>query len=194
MIAIRWTARRAVAAAFYGAFLATAIALPAQAPPASPATPEAFANRFMATLTAGDFAANAALMHPVALASVRRIVLTVTARDSSAPALKQFAGVTSRHAIEQMSDVKLYEQFVSNMLGAQQGVLAALKSATIAVVGHVDEAPDLTHVIYRITMKLGEIQVTKLDVLTLRKDGAAWRAMLTGDAENFIAAMSQQDD
>ncbi len=176
-------------------FVLPAVAILAAAAPALPAqgaaaTPEAFANRYFATLVAGDFAGNAALMHPSALAAMRKFVTAIGTGDSTGRALEQVLGVTDKRTIAALSDVALYERFVRTTLGAEPGVLAAMQSARVEVVGHVDEGADVTHIVYRMTMKLGDLQSKKTDVLTLKRDGKEWRALLTGDIENAIARMS----
>lgn len=178
---------RRVSNILLGAMLA-ASTVHAQAGPAE--SPEAVAKQLISTLSAGDFAANAALMHPSALATFRRFVVGLSASDSSGATLEQVFGVSSSAALDTLSDARLYARFFGAMVAAQPEMGAAIRSATYEIVGHVNEAPDLAHVVYRMTMTVDGIAVRKVDVLTLRRYGSTWRAMLTTDLENLISRLS----
>ncbi|HET7565074.1 MAG TPA: hypothetical protein VFJ96_08790 [Gemmatimonadaceae bacterium] len=187
MGAVRRLLRRA-SGAYVGFLVLSAATVHAQA--ASSTTPEAFAKRYVATLSAGDFAANAALMHPTALAAIRRFVVGVSKEDSSGATLQQIVGVHSAAALDSLSDAQVYARFLSAVLSAEPGALEAMKSAKVDIIGHVDEAPNLTHVVYRMTMNIQGIEMRKVDVLTLKRDGKVWRATLTTDIENLISRLS----
>ncbi|HEY9428938.1 MAG TPA: hypothetical protein VIR34_17390 [Gemmatimonadaceae bacterium] len=186
---LRHPPRRA-SSVLLGVLLLAATTVHAQAEPAD--TPEAVAKQLIAALGAGDFAANAALMHPSALATFRRFVVGLSASDTSGATLEQVFGVTSSAALDTLSDTQLYARFFGKMVAAQPEMGAAIRSATYAIVGHVDEAPDLAHVVYRMTMTVDGIPVRKVDVLTLRRYGSTWRALLTTDLENLISRVSAQ--
>lgn len=112
-------------------------------------------------------------------------------RDPSGSVLEQMVGVSSAAALGSLSDAQVYARFLKAVLNAQPAARDAMKSATFDIIGHVDEAPDLTHVVYRMTMMVEGITIRKVDVLTLRRDGTAWRATLTADIENLITRLSQ---
>jgi hypothetical protein len=181
---------RRASSVLLGVILFAAPTVHAQAGPAD--TPEAVAKQLMSTLSAGDFAANAALMHPSALATFRRFVVGLSASDSSGATLKQVFGVSSSAALDTLSDAQLYARFFGAMVAAQPEMSATIRSATYDVIGHVNEAPDLAHVVYRMTMTVDGIAVRKVTVLTLRRYGTTWRAMLTTDLENLISRLSAQ--
>jgi hypothetical protein len=128
-------------------------------------------------------------MHPTALASMRRVVTAISARDPSGEMLRQFVGVSDSASLAALSDAQVYERFMRAVLGAQPGVLDMLRTAKASVIGHVDEEGGLTHVVYRLEMSPQGITFRKVDVLTLRRDGGEWRAMLTGDIENLVARL-----
>lgn len=187
MSAVRRRLRR-TSGAYVGFLVLAAATVHAQS--ASPTTPEAVAKRYVATLSAGDFAANAALMHPSALATIRRFIVGLSTHDSSGAVLRQMVGVSSTAALDSLSDAQVYARFLNAILGAQPEMRTAMQSAKYDVIGHVEEAPDLTHVVYRMTMTVEGITVRKVDVLTLERDGTVWRATLTADIENLISRLS----
>ena len=169
------------------------------APPASPAatqTPEAFARAYVATLTAADYAATARLMHPDALGAMRRFVDVMTAGDENAEVREQLLGVRDARAAAALTDAEVYARFLDVGMGGAAGLGGAMRGATFDVLGHVDETPmgaaAQTHVLYRLHLTLEGARVARVDVLTLRRAGADWRAMLAGDLEGMITRMSEK--
>jgi hypothetical protein len=151
-------------------------------------TPEEIGKRYITTLAAGNFPANASLMHPTALASMRHLLTVVGGKDSST--LRQLAGVGDTAALRTVPDTELYARFLKATFGANAGLADAMKSATTSFIGHVDEPPDLTHVVYRLTMQLGGMRMNKVDVITLKRDGNQWKALLSADLEGTIARLT----
>ncbi|HEU4642497.1 MAG TPA: hypothetical protein VFS44_08590 [Gemmatimonadaceae bacterium] len=157
---------------------------------AAATTPEAFAQRYIATLTSGDYAANAKLMHPAALASIRRFVTVLGEKDPSGSALKQLLDVPDTSAVRTLTDEQLYERFLRRTMGAQAELAAAMRSAKVDVLGHVDEGTDMTHVLYRLRLEIDGVEMRKVDVLTLKRDRGEWRAMLSADIDNLVARLA----
>ena len=165
-------------------------ASPVAAQQTAASSPEAVARQYIATLTAGNYAATAALMHPSALASIRRFIIAVAGRDPSGAALSQFAGVSDTAALRALPDTEMYARFLKATFAAQPVLGDAMKSATGSVIGHLDEGPDRTYVLYRLTMTIEGAEMKKVDVLTLQRSGTQWKAMLAADIENLIARLS----
>ncbi|HEX6534176.1 MAG TPA: hypothetical protein VF041_06240 [Gemmatimonadaceae bacterium] len=161
-----------------------------RAAPSAADTPEAFARRYIVTLTAGDYAANAKLMHPSALASIRRFVTVLGEKDPSGATLKQLLDVPDTAAVRALTDEQVYERFLRRTMGAQAGLAEAMRSAKVDVLGHVDEGADVTHVLYRLRLTVEGVEMRKVDVLTLRRAGAEWRAMLSADIDNLVARLA----
>jgi hypothetical protein len=68
----------------------------------------------------------------------------------------------------------------------------AMSSMRASVVGTVPEGADTVHVMYRMTMGVQGVEVTKMEVLSLQRSGTRWMATLTGDMQGMIRAMSAQ--
>lgn len=153
------------------------------------ATPEALADQFNAAVRAGDFQAAARLMHPDALALARRFVQALAARDASGQFLQQVTGARSAADLAKISDVDLFADFLRAQTSAQPGLAEAMKGATTQTLGHVNEGPSVAHVVYRTTLRINGNTLSKVDVLTVRRDGGRWRALLPSDLEGTIRAM-----
>ena len=67
----------------------------------------------------------------------------------------------------------------------------ALRTATVDVLGHVAEDTD-AHVVFRMTMLVQGIEMTQLDVITLRRHGEEWRGLLAGDLAAVAQAIRMQ--
>lgn len=70
-------------------------------------------------------------------------------------------------------------------------VSSALATSKSQILGHVLEGPDTAHVVYRMTAKTQGITVTKVAVMPVKKVGASWGGLLTGDVEGMAAALSR---
>jgi len=180
---------------------ARATGVGASSSPAATQTPEAFARAYVATLTAADYAATARLMHPDALGAMRRFVDVMTAGDENAEVREQLLGVRDARAAAALTDAEVYARFLDVGMGGAAGLGGAMRGATFDVLGHVDEATAgapagaaaaQTHVLYRLHLTLEGARVARVDVLTLRRAGADWRAMLAGDLEGMITRMSEK--
>jgi hypothetical protein len=190
---IRLAMRFALAGALAAAWAAPLRAQAAVHPGRAQQTPEAFARRYVATLVAGDFAANARLMHPQALGTIRRFVTVLAERDSTGQAVRQLLGV-ERSGVAALTDEQVYERFLRTVVGSQPEFLAAMRKSRTDIIGHVDEGTDQTHVLYRLHLEVQGIRLAKIDVLTAKRVGGEWRAMLTGDIEGLIARLSTTRD
>ncbi len=88
----------------------------------------------------------------------------------------------------------LFVQFLGAIQKAAPMMQQVLASSTNEIIGHVDEGENQTHVVYRATMTTAGAEVTKVDVLTLKRDGEQWGVMLTGDIERLVGGVSRQFD
>lgn len=157
---------------------------------AAPLAPEEIGKRYIATLAAGNYAANASLMHTSALTSVRHLVVAIAAR-SPAGTLSQLVGVADTTALKTLPDTEIYARFLKATIGANATLAEAMRTSTAAFIGHIDEPPDLTHVLYRLTMSVGGMTMRKVDVITLQRSGDQWKALLSADLEAMVAQISK---
>lgn len=174
--------------------LAAAFALPAAAgaqgpAPAGGGTPEAFAKAYTQRFHAGDLDGAAAMMHPDALATMRRFLNAMVALDSSEASLSQVLGVRTAAEARGLSDAQSFARFMTFYLQQQPGLAEAMRTATVESIGSVPEGDRDRHVIYRLGVTSEGITISKLYVISLRRLGDGWGAMLSGDMEGMIAAM-----
>jgi hypothetical protein len=152
-------------------------------------TPAAFAEAFLSLFAHGEFEQSAQLMHPDALSPVRRIVSLIVKQDPSGEVRSQLLGVSTDSAVAALTDAQVFAKFLTQVFAQQEGVLETMKGSTVAVLGVVAEGADTAHVVWRSGMTMQGLSISKMEVLSVRRAGTGWRAMLTGDFENFIKGM-----
>lgn len=167
--------------------LLLAVLLLAARPAAAQATPEALAERYFQTMRAGDWKANAALMHPEALESFRSMLIPILEIDESGEVARML-GVANNDAVAKLAPAAFYEHFLTGMMGQQAELKTILAGSEADIVGHVMEG-DTAHVVYRMNMEINGATVSKLTVISARRDGGVWKALLTGDMENLAGML-----
>ena len=170
-----------------GLYLATSAA--AQAPLA---TPEAAARHFYETLRAHDWTAMAAAMHPGALAKFRDTFGVIVTSPRGGEVRGQFFGGASTDSLAKLNDAQFFAEFLNSTMGRDPTLQSVMDSSQIEILGHIDEAPDLAHVVIRMHLSLAGVSVAKPDVVTFERRGNDWLALLRADIEIMGAALRQR--
>ena len=165
--------------------LACAAALPA----AGQGTPEEVVERYYSSFRSGDFAASAALMDPEALEELRSTVARMVALTAPpAEQLQQSFGVSSAAELEAIAPRALYERMLGATLGTDEA-RQLLETAEVRVLGHVLEGPEHAHVVYRMRMGMGEVQLDQVQVAPVRRTAEGWRVMLAGSLAGMMQGL-----
>ncbi|MFL5541405.1 MAG: hypothetical protein ACJ8J0_20625 [Longimicrobiaceae bacterium] len=164
-------------------------ALPAAA--AAQETPEQVAERYLATMKAKDWAANAALVHPAELDSIKAAFVDVARSDTSTAGLRALFNVTSARELEALPPAQVYARFVASTVGSQAEMTQFLSTAVFHVLGHVSEG-DSVYVVYRVRATGAGGPVSQVTVMSLRRDGAGWKTRLTDELQTTIGALHAQ--
>ncbi len=132
-----------------------------------------------------DWARYADLVHPDSLKEYKDMwlpVLKVATRerpDKQADLLAAFDKATDLKAVIAL---KPREFFISSMKGmaSQLPQLNAGRPADVQkkILGTVHEGSDMAHVLVRSRTKLDESDVTRVEVVTLKRTGAGWKLLL----------------
>ena len=165
------------------------------------ATPEEIAKGYMEAVKSGDMEQVGAFMHPAALEKFKGILVQVAAVVTSADAgadpkkntaIKVLFGDEKPEAAKDVPAKALFVRFMGNLTAAIPLMRQMLANSTYDFIGHVDEGANQAHVVYRATLATGGATVTKMEVLTLKRDGDEWKVMLTGDIESFVGGLTRQ--
>ena len=154
-------------------------------------TPEQVAERYLATMKAKDWAANAALVHPAELDSIKAAFVDVARSDTSTAGLRAIFQVGSAAELQALPPVQVYARFVGATVGGQAEMQQFLASASFKVLGHVDEG-DSTYVVYRVSGSAAAGVVSQVTVMSLRRDGAGWKTRLTDELRATITGLHAQ--
>ncbi len=157
----------------------------------TPESPESVAKAYFAAMRSGDWAKCAGLMHPDALASIKRSFATVINADKSGGAAKAIFGLKSSAEFAQLTDAAVFERLMGFITSAVPDVKTAMEASTSTVLGQVSEGADLAHIVYRSQIKLGGAEVSQVELISLKKSGSAWRALLTSDMEELFEKFAE---
>jgi hypothetical protein len=78
--------------------------------------------------------------------------------------------------------------FVTNSVPEMKTVLA---SSTTSILGKVEESPTLTHLVYRTLIKMAGAEINEVDLISFKKHGDTWRALLTSDMEEMFTKFAE---
>ncbi len=167
--------------------LLAACVLPAGA--AAQDTPEQVVQRYYQTFQSGDYAANAALMHPGALEELKTTVAGMAALPGATeePEFREMFGVGTLEELRALPAQTLFERVLRNQLEGE--MRAILATAQVQVLGHVLEGESTAHVVYRMKMDFGGQTMDQVQVLPLERVDGQWRVLLTGSLAGMMNAM-----
>ncbi len=155
-------------------------------------TPEQVVQRYFDTFKSGDFAANAVMMDPAALAELKTTMVgladaTGVSADDTQAHLRETFGVQNTAELRALEPAMLYERMLRSVLG-QGDVREVLSAARVNVLGHVLEG-DTAHVVYRMSMDVMGNKIDQVQVSPVRRVDGQWRVLLTGSFAAMINAM-----
>lgn len=155
-------------------------------------TPEQVVQRYFDTFKSGDFAANAVMMDPAALAELKTTMVgladaTGVAADETQAHLRETFGVQNTAELRALEPATLYERMLRSVLG-QGDMREILSAARVNALGHVLEG-DTAHVVYRMSMQVMGNSIDQVQVAPVRRVDGRWRVLLTGSFAAMINAM-----
>jgi len=145
----------------------------------------------MEAMRRGDWKTCAELMHPDALAQLKRLFRPLVAGDQGRTVGTLFFNVRTPAEYERLTEPQAFERLMRGLIQMMPDMRAMMGASSFNIVGHVPEAPDVAHVVYRMKMSTQGIEMTKTTVMSLRRSGTSWRGLLTGDIEGLAAAFAR---
>ena len=152
-------------------------------------TPEQVVTRYYQTFRSGDYAANAALMHPGALEELKTMLVGMSALPGATenPEFREMFGVGTIEELRALPAQTLFERVLRNQLEGE--MRAVLASSRVNVLGHVMEGDSTAHVVYRMHMEFGGQTMDQVQVVPLERVDGQWRVLLTGSLAGMMNAM-----
>jgi hypothetical protein len=148
-------------------------------------TPEAVATRLFETNKTGDFEAYAQMLHPDALADYKKIIASFAERGATKDIVQKWLGIKSKADYEALTGVQVFSRFMSNVTRMAPGTKETMANTKAEVLGQVMEDAETAHVVTRITTVTTGLPLAKMSVITIRRDGDAWKAMLSEEIEGL---------
>jgi hypothetical protein len=170
-------------------FAATTVLLllmgsPASASPAE--TPEAYIARSLAAVRANGMGAVADYMHPDEVARFRAKAAPVfDLQDASGR--KMMRNVFGEQSMAALPPLEFMRVFLHDAFGNTEKD-AALRIVNPQMLGSVREG-DVVHVVMRGAFEARGVNVTRLQVISVRPNGDGWGLLLTGDLEELAERM-----
>src|SRR5215475_2531883 len=155
-------------------------------------TPESVAKAYFAAMQAVDWAKCASLMHPDALASMKRTFATVISADKTGDAAKTIFKLKSAAEYSQLSEAAVFERLMDFITSVAPDMKAALASSTNTILGRVDESPDVAHIVFRSRTKVAGEEMNEVDLISFKKQDSTWRALLTSDMEDMLNRFAEE--
>ncbi len=167
---------------------------------AADAPPEEVAHTYIRALAELEINVVADTLHPAALEKFKELLVTIADALEAAPAerkappkmLSALFGEEGPQAIKTRPAREVFVRFMSNLTTFVPQLREMTAGSEYQVIGHVDEGANVTHVVFRATLRRGGSQVTKMEVLSLKLDGTAWKVLLTDDLESLIRGFGKQ--
>jgi hypothetical protein len=154
-------------------------------------TPESVAKAYFAAMREGDWAKCASFMHPDALASMKRTFAPVIDADKSGEAAKSIFGLKSGAEYAQLPEPVIFERLMSFVTNSVPEMKTVLASSTTSILGKVEESPNLAHLVYRTLIKVAGVEMNEVDLISFKKHGDTWRALLTSDMEEMFTKFAE---
>ena len=162
-------------------------------------TPESIAKAYMEASRQADWIKAASYMHPDALKQLRDLFAPLVAAAKSEKdklEMEAVLGVKDKAEFDKLSDAEVFGKVLGLMASVTPELKNVLNSSTFDVIGNIQESADLTHILYRMTIKLDlpglkePLSMTKLEAISMRRFETSWRAELSGDLQGVAKAMA----
>lgn len=172
---------------------AAGLLLPAA--PARAATPIDAARKSLNAMKQGRLEDFAASMHPEALKTFQSLLLKVVEgaekEGKQAEVLQLFAGPPDTAALKKLTPAQFYVSFLRGVMAKQPRLKELTSKSTYRFLGQVAEGP-VMHVVYRLSMNLGGQSLSAPAVISMKKQGTTWGALLTGDIQGLAEVLAQR--
>jgi hypothetical protein len=161
--------------------------------------PEEVAHTYIRGLADQRLTVVAETMHPAALDRFKQILVRIAEMIEAAPAdrkppekmVSALFGESGLSTVKVDPPNEVFVRFMSNLTTFVPQIREMTAGSEYQVIGHVDEG-NMAHVVFRATLRRGKVEMTKMEVLSLKRDGTQWKVMLTDDLTDLIVGLGRQ--
>lgn len=162
----------------------------AQNQAANAGTPEDTATQLMEATRKGDWDGYIRLMHPEALDGFKKMMAFFAEPNASKEVAEMFFGVKTKAEYAALPSGEVFKRFLKNITGQVPYMKELMEGMKAEILGHVMEGSDTAHVVTRMTTNAAGLSQTKMAVVSLKRDGDAWKALLSGEIDGFAQAFA----
>ncbi len=167
--------------------LATAQRASAQTLPELTASPDSAAALFIRSVRSMRWSAAAQFMDPEPLALFHDVVTMITEPDASGDLLDYLTG-TDRAEYGALDAPEVFDRALTTLTGDMPGLTYSLQDRDDEFIGHVMEAPDSAHVVYRTQSRLSGA-LPEVKVMQMRRGPAGWRVLWSDELDVLETAL-----
>lgn len=159
-------------------------------------SPEAVVRKAISAVNRGKVEDFAKEMHPQSLEKFRAAMWTVVelaaAKGKGNEMLPLFRGTKNLKELKRLTDRQFFTRLMRGLIANNPEIKQALTGTKPETIGHLDEGEDATHVLYRSRLDTPGGDLEKVNVISMKKDGARWAMQLSGDLDGMVLVMKQK--
>ena len=159
---------------------------------AATSTPEQVAAQLLESYRTSNYQKAVETIDPAEIAEfaadIRVVFGDENVQAGSAMRTGLFGSDMSGKQLDSLSDVDLLARFLKGyieVLGRRSNA-APVQVTAFTILGHVDEPPDLAHVVARVTVRDQSLSVTAIRPITMKKVANQWLAQLDDTAKALL--------
>ncbi len=160
-------------------------------------TPEEVAQTQLTAMRDADWKKYTQTMHPAAMVRFHELMVkaaeaaTASENPQAKSAMERVFGGMSAAKIKSTKPEAFFEMFMKNFTAGNPAILDGYRKSEVKFLGHV-VAGETAWVVSNITRSIGENTVKTGGAAAFEKDGAKWKAALSGELEVLAAGMIVQ--
>ncbi|MRR54892.1 MAG: hypothetical protein EG822_10345 [Deltaproteobacteria bacterium] len=149
------------------------------------------ATEYFSTLKQKDYRRAATFFDPAALGEFRQMMGFV--QEIPDEGQQQFYTIffgpeANKESIAKLTDADFFASFLRATI-AQAETLGGVNFGKMEVLGEVKEGKDVAHVVTRNKITVGEVDVEALEVISFKRIGNEWKALLSGKIKGLASQL-----
>lgn len=147
-------------------------------------SPEIFVLRYLSATKDDASLPTVKFLHPEALSRFKSIMSPLFDVKTADVGTLIF-GIKTRVQYDALTPEDVYVKFLDYFYRTNPGLREIITDSELNVLGSVSEG-ELVHVLYRMKIKSGPVTGEQVEIVTIKKNGSGWGAMLSADYEGLI--------
>ena len=138
-----------------------------------------------------DWSKASGYMHPEALEAFQRVMGLIVEADPDGEAARSIFRLKPGQSLESLPPSAAFQRLMEFLVAQAPMFKEILASSRVSIIGTLAEG-ELVHVVHRHHMTAEGGALSKVVVVTLKRDGAAFKAMLSAEMEGTLSNLVQR--